>query len=301
MIQKILTEYSHLGPFHSEKLINHLAMAQVALWKMNYDEQYINEFSKMYISRWHIQPATVSDQKIKDIQDALGELDAYCNYVLYFRKIMQDTDYETMLRRSLNVLTKGLASGLFHGIIRTAYAVESGNVDEVCRALALYASIYHESRFAEKVVDPSKLKEALYNYHQTDGENFYMSGSIEEKEKALVDALSDLYLSTGNFFVLHTITGFHALRVLKPHFDNCEEVLDRFTVCAQRAIRRIPKDGYKKIMLTNPSYEWRDLFEMAAQSEDAHTIKFVYTCSELEKQFGLDTFIKDANIKVQLG
>jgi len=301
MIQQLLTDYSHLGPLHGKQLVNHLPMAQVALWKMGADEKSIRTYSEEYISRWQIKPAIVSTHKITSIGDAIGETEAYCAYVIYFKKLLKTEGVDSMLRKGLNYLSKGLASGLFHGLIRIAYGLESGHMDEVCRGLALYASIYHETRFAEKTILPEDLQAGLYAYHLDPEAHFYMSGTIEEKEKALALTLSELYLSTGNFIVLHTITGFHALKILSKYYEDYGQVLDRYTVCVQRALRRLPKDMYKKIVLTEANHNWTSLQKEAIQEKDAHTIKFVYTCMELNKWFESEVFLKNANIKLQLG
>lgn len=300
-VQKILTDYSHYGPLHGQKLVNHLPMAQIALWKMGATEEDIQAYSEAYIKRWHITPAKVGPTKITNLEDALGDENEYCNYVIYFKKVLKTQGLESLLKESLNQLSKGMASGLFHGLIRTAYGLESGSPEEVTRGLSLYAAVYRETRFADKTIEPSEFKEALYAYHQADGDHFYMVGTIEEKEQALIESLSQLYLSTGNFVVLHMITGFHALMVLKKYYSEFDQVLDRYTVCVQRAIRRLPKDMYKKIVLTRPEYDWNHIKKEALEAEDAHTIKFIYTCDQLNKLFPSSVFLKNANIKLQLG
>lgn len=300
-VQKILTDYSHYGPLHGQGLVNHLPMAQVALWKMGATEERLQAYSEAYVKRWQIKPAIVGPIKITKLDDALGDEDEYCNYVVYFKKILKTHGLDSLLKETLNPLSKGMASGLFHGLIRTAYGLESGSPEEVTRGLSLYASVYHETRFGEKTIQTSDFKEALYAYHQEESDHFYMVGTIEEKEEALAETLSQLYLSTGNFIVLHMVTGFHALMVLKKYYRDFDDVLDRYTVCVQRAIRRLPKDMYKKIVLTRPEYDWDSLKKEAIEAEDAHTIKFIYTCDELNKLFPSPVFLKNANIKLQLG
>lgn len=300
-VQKILTDYSHYGPLHGQGLVNHLPMAQVALWKMGATEERLQAYSEAYIKRWQITPAPVGPKKITQLDDALGDELEYCNYVVYFKKVLKTQGIESLLKETLNPLSKGMASGLFHGLIRTAYALESGSLEEVTRGLSLYASVYHETRFEGKMIQAHDFKEALYTYHQQEGQHFYMEGTIEQKEQALAETLSQLYLSTGHFIVLHMITGFHALMVLKKYYREFDNVLDRYTVCVQRAIRRLPKDMYKKIVLSQAEYEWAALKQEAIEAEDAHTIKFIYTCDELNKRFPSPVFLKNANIKLQLG
>lgn len=300
-IHSTIADYGHFGPLHGQKLVNHLPMAQIALWKMGAKEEDIKDYSENYVERWKIKPAPVTSQKILTIEDALGQEEAYCSYVMYFKNKVRTEGLEKTLKDALNLLSKGMASGLFHGLIRIAYALEADSVDEICRGLALYAVIYHETVFAEKTIEAEDLSAALFSYHQNGDEHFYMSGSVEEKEKALAETLSQLYLSTGNFIVLHTITGFHALMVLKNYYDDFDDVLNRYTVCVQRALRRLPKDMYIKIALTDALRDWSLIQEKANESPDAHTIKFVYTCHELSKIFDSDVYMTNANIKLQRG
>lgn len=301
MIHSILADYGHYGPLHGARLTNHLPMAQIALWKMGATEDYIKSYSQNYLAKWKIRPVPISAQKIVKLEDALGKEESYCLYVIFFKQKIYKDGVEKTLKESLDLLSKGLASGLFHGLIRIAYGLEADSVDEICRGLAFYASIYHETNFSEKTVAPQDLPAALFSYHQNDDEEFYMSGTIEEKEAALAETLSQMYLSTGNFIVLHTITGFHALMVLKHHYSDFDDVLNRYTVCVQRAIRKLPKQIYIKIALTDALHDWNKLHEHAIESIDAHTIKFVYTCHELDKLFESRVFLTNANIKLQHG
>lgn len=301
MIHSQLADYGHYGPLHGDGLINHLPMAQIALWKMGATEEHIKNYSQNYLDQWKIRPTPVLSQKILKLEDALGKEDYYSSYVMYFKHKIRTDGIEKTLKESLDILSKGMASGLFHGLIRIAYGLEADSVDEICRGLALYAVIYHETIFAEKTVESKELPAALFSYHQNDDAHFYMSGTIEEKEVALAETLSQMYLSTGNFIVLHTITGFHALMVLKHHYSDFDDVLNRYTVCVQRAIRRLPKQIYIKIALTDALHDWDRLHEKAIESTDAHTIKFVYTCHELNKLFESRVYLTNANIKLQHG
>lgn len=149
-IHSTIADYGHFGPLHGQKLVNHLPMAQIALWKMGANEELIKAYSENYVEHWKIKPAPVSSQKILAIEDALGQEEAYCSYVMFFKHKVRTEGLEKTLKDALNLFSKGMASGLFHGLIRIAYALEADSVDDICRGLALYAIIYHETVFAEK-------------------------------------------------------------------------------------------------------------------------------------------------------
>jgi len=308
-INAIINEYSKYSPFHGNGLTNHLPMAQFALHKMGVTNQGIREYSEAYIRRWHVlDPHEHPTIEIKKITDELGNFEAYMSYAVYFLDRISREDPYKVVKEVLNTLYKGLASALFHGIIRLAYAVEADNHIELAHALAFFASVYKETRFAEREIPINDLhKELLCSIPDSEVgkkdhpvNHFYIEGDVKEKEQALAEALAELYTITGSFAVLHTVTGIQALLLLKPLFNNYGEVFDRYTVCVQRALLRVSKEDFKKINLDHSRTDWDEIFHAARSVEDAHTIKLAYSCYKLDKIFENSTFAKAANIKLKL-
>lgn len=298
-IKEIINNYGIYSPEYGGGLTNHLPMAQFALYKMGASEDRIINHSNEYIEGKGIKRAIKYDFIINDISDELGDEKAYLNYVDYYRNQLRDNGMHKTVRNVLNELSGGLASGLFHGIIRVSYALESGNEEELCRALAFYSSIYKEIRFADRTINKAVLNEELLKIIiDNSDDNFYLEGELEEKEIALLESLTELYFSTGSFIVLHGITGFHALMNLKEYYDDFNEVFDRFTVCVQRALLRVTVDLFTKVIVENKHDSWNELFALACSVNDPHTIKLVYSCNELSKIFNIDKLMDIANIKL---
>lgn len=298
-IKNIINNYGYLGHMHGNGLVNHLPMSQFSLYKLGATEKQIIDCTESNIEKWGLKPAEDLPYKIEKIEDALGLTYTFSAFNKFFSDETSKKGVDKVIKESLNKMSKGLGTGLFHGIIRVAYGVESNNIEEICRGLSLYSSLYYEADFAEKSVPISSLTDELSNFMANKKNDFYLEGSPDDKEVALFKALYDLYLVTGSFYVLHSITGLHALVILKEYYDDYNNVLDRYTVCVLNVLLRVRAKEIKDTTLDHKDHSWEEIFSLGTTVNDVHTHKFIYTSYCLSKLYNLSNFRNAANVKLQ--
>jgi len=298
-IQSRVNKYGHYGPFYGPGYANHLPMAQYALFSLGAKEKDLETFESVYLEDHLLVEPVEIPVEISSIESAFGQREAYLSYVEYFQDLVEREGIEKTLRYSVNTLYKGMGTALFHGLIRLAYAVTSDNQYEIVRALAYWACAYQATDLEGRRIPPSMIKPEFIRYIAERDKTFYLMGTEDEKERTLVEALSELFLSTGSFIVLHTITGFEAITTLRKYVDNYSEALDYFTVAVLKALLRVTQDDYKKIYIES-DLTWEVIHERAIGSKEAHTIKLVYSVNKLNKLYPLDALRKVAMVQLTL-
>jgi hypothetical protein len=283
------------GPFWGEGFSNHLPMVQAALYNMGHSKEYIEEISDYFVDKWSLKPFEVS-KTFNSYEEALGNRSMYQALVDYYKIEIEEKGIDVVVCEALNYLEKGLSSILYHGIIRLAFAIENGSVDEVVRALAFYACGFEAIDFEGRPVPITVLKAEFTRFVQMREGYFYMKGRIEDKERAIVDAVSELYMNTGSFVILHTITGFQALMTLKKYFNDFDDILNRFTISVERILLRISQNDYKLIKVDELK-PYNKLFSLMNTTQNAHTVKLVYACYRLNEILPNDKLLVVANIK----
>lgn len=107
---------------------NHLPMALVALEGLGGDEERLREFAAFYEKRR--RPKTEKERAASDrIAEDLAKRGSAC-----------------VLADLLPRFTPGIGAAAFHGLIRTAYAVDSGDDTDLPDALRYWTGTYRELR-----------------------------------------------------------------------------------------------------------------------------------------------------------
>lgn len=294
-IEKIINTYGDYGPFFGDGFTNHVPMVQSALYRMAIDEKTIVNVSSYLVDKWALQPFD-HYVKVTRLDKHLGDRSSYLGYIDFFKQEVEEKGLEKVIKTSLQTFKTGLSAMLFHGIIRLSYAIENGFEDEIIRALAFYACGFEEIEFKGRSIPLSLVKPEITRFIQSREGYFYLSGEIEDKEAAIVDSLAELYMNTGSFIVLHTITGFQALVSLKRYFKDFSHAIDCFTVCVERSLLRIDQNDYKQIEL-DTLYSFEELFSYMTDEKDAHTIKLTYSCFRLFETYHNEKLKIVANIR----
>ena len=297
-------------------LVNHLPMGQLALYKLTDDLGKVEEYTKGYLKRSSIDPVKESKIQVDSIEECLGERELYKPCLDLLRVILQHDPLEDLISFILNKYPLGMSSGLFHTTIRLAYAIEGYKIDnslqeEVERALAYYITGYRKGNKFTRKVSPGDTKEAMYNMinnpkvekiresNRSLGqklkefygdeeflkEGFIVEGGEQEKITGILDVLVPAFYNTNNIVMLHTITGLHAVIVLKDYFDDYMEALD---ILATTAIAHIltQEDLDISIKDTEINESLEEIIDRVSDSKGVHTIKIGYTGRTLCKLFG---------------
>ena len=127
---------------YSDGLSNHLPMATQALHRLGAAPQRLHAWAEAYATR--LQPAPpAQDWPSGDAWAAyLGRRDAWPMYRSLFSQWLGQEGAGDVLEAVLPRLIDGCAGAAFHGLIRTAYAVQAAHRQELADALAHWASTW---------------------------------------------------------------------------------------------------------------------------------------------------------------
>lgn len=315
-ISEIVNDYARPYSPYMKSLVNHLPMGQLALYQMNRDFEKIKSYSEYYINKYDIDLADTKYPNANSIEDCLGKKDLYESCLDLVNEAIEEEGMDKVIRKILNSYPYGMSSGIFHTTIRLFYAVEGFKVDsglkeEVARALAYYVTGYNEAKKFENRIKGSefnsKMKElindsyiknltesqssmgqkmkTLYNDSKYMNKGFVIAGDEEDKIKTLLGLTLPMYDHYQSIIILHCTTGLHALIGLKDYFDDFSEALDIMTTCIITHFLTIEGLEVKGNSYAPLEKKWEEIIAKGSDSKDVHTIKYTYTCSELNKLY----------------
>jgi hypothetical protein len=304
-------------------LVNHLPMGQMALYQMTKDLDRVEEYARYFTERFSIDPVTKNSVSAASLEECVGQRARYAECLPVPKEMIEKQGMESTVAAVLNQYMLGMSSGLFHVLIRLAYAVEGAEMErvleeEVARALSYYVTGYRKAGVLDRKInldeimdEMNKLKdhsgisrllneqpsmsrklEALYNSDLYYEQGFIIGGTEKDKVTGILDLAIPAFLQSNNIVVLHCITGLHALLNLKPFFNDFEQALDVYFTCCLTHLLTV--DGLtfhesawnKKESKTDIG--WEELLSRGSQSRDVHTIKFTYTSHQLEARHGFE-------------
>lgn len=318
-ISALVNEYAEGYSPYMRGLVNHLPMGQLALYFLTNDLERVKDYSKYYINRSDIDPIKNVGVVVKSIDECKGQRDLYEPLLSYLNRNINEENVDEYISYVLNTYPLGMSSGLFHTLIRLAYAVEGYDEDkgllmEVNRALSYYVTGCREAGLFTRPIDPEKIvsemrmlreshelnsilatqpstgkkMKALYNSQSYMNDfGFTISGSEDDKIGALLDLIVPAYINSkgaGDILILHCITGLHALMVLKDYFNDFNQALDIMTTCIITHLMTLNE----LILEDNEESEVNSFNEIIArgiESRDVHTIKLTYTTNEIYRSF----------------
>lgn len=284
-------------------LANHLPMALVALHGLGASDDRLSAYATSYAVRLRPAPPARGWEAGAAWASRLGEGPlAWSAYRDLFGQWLRHERAESVLRQLLPRLAEGVGAAAFHGLIRTAYAVQAKHLGELVDALAYWACTWQPlwalPAAQGRETDPEVLLRRLRAGTST---RRLISERIADAaaEPALRRAVAALaidertlpqlarlsafaYAGSANFTVLHLVTSAHALRLLLP-FVNEPLMAVRWywqawaTAVVAAAIRRKPEPWL---------FPWERIVEAALDSDDDHVIKLVYSCREQAKVYG---------------
>jgi hypothetical protein len=203
----------------------------------------------------------------------------------------------------------GCSGAAFHGLIRTAYAVQCRHPGELASGLAYWACRWQplgplSAAPAEghtATTDPEPLLRRLRAGRSSAGliaQRMRDAAAADpglhaEVARLTIDAYTlerlarlaaHAYAHSGNFTALHLLTSAHALRVLWPYLDEPQPAgrwfWQAFAVAVAAArLRALPPPALQP---------WGRIVGAAIASDDEHVIKLVDSCREQEQAYGGD-------------
>lgn len=294
--------YSSLSPIYRGGLTNHLPMMITALTYLDVEEETIKQIAKEYV-----EEKGIFDLNEDIVKTAFDE--EYVKITNFYLHEIQSSSIENIIHIFLNKHRYSLHSGLFHGLIRLAYAYMEESELLVAQALSYFEMILQDSKLVGEGVKKDQLgvrMETLIE-HRRQGVFFAQKGSMNkyqtlQKEEFIrehlffpIDILKskteilelflEMYNKTNDFYILHVLTGYHALHILSQFFIEEVSVWRNFFMQALIIILFTDHDEYVENDLKGEFFE---LVKGVKDLRDAHDIKLFFSLVYFYDKYNLD-------------
>jgi len=326
-LQAWLLRSSIYPPEYDDQLSSHLPMALQALHSLGADEAQMQAFFEHYIPRFQGHMAPAHGRALVDWRSVLGRPECFADLRASFESQLVTQSVDEVLPQSLPVLLPGLTAVAFHGAIRVAHAVEGGAMSDAAQRAELASALAYWASRWQRLPEPAASAQAAPDLSLSDWSEQLQTGGRSWRSEArliflrmmeassqplykdlaprmplrsnLRECVADLaslalgyYLASGNFTVLHMITGLRALRVLMPWLPaalqqdpGAQRLLAQAFVAAYMA-GRVQLRPSIKTSLPDEELNWPDLMIAARASSDDHAIKLVHACREEMRVYG---------------
>ena len=282
-------------------LSNHRPMALLALARLGASETRLNAFAQHYSQRLQPAPPPTSWPAGDAWASRLGEREAWPAYRDLFGEWLLHEHSSDVLQQALPRLMQGCGAAAFHGLIRTAYALQSARRQELADALAYWACRWLDlgaSQGAGLVAKPEAVLRQLRVVKSDAGlivQRLAVAASTPHFQSTvnhlrvhqgtlpqLAALAAQAHAATGNFTALHLVTSAHAMRLLMPYLDEPVPALQAYW----RAFAAAVCAAGLQVSEVPPPQPWPLLVAAALQSDDDHLIKLVDSCREEQKSYG---------------
>jgi len=303
---QLLDDGARIDPEYGDGLSNHLPMALAALARLGAGPRRLRDFADAYARQKPLREASAPAAwpAGDPWQGRFGERAAWPAYRSLFREWLAHETAAPVLRQALPPLMRGCGGAAFHGLIRTAYALQCRHGGELADALAYWACRWMdlgEPQPGGRTVDPwgvlkvlaiAPTKEPLIALRMLTAARrraFEPAAAALRLDAGSLPRLARLaarlYARSGNFTALHLVTSAHALRVLLPFIEEPVPALGcywRAVVAGFVASRLSPA----ALGRAPPPRPWSELVGAALASDDDHLIKLVDACREEQQAHG---------------
>lgn len=298
-------------------LSNHLPMALVALHRLGAPDDRLAAFALHYASKLEAAPPAAVWPAGNAWAERLGERAAWPAYRALFAEWLVYEETQAVLSQVLPRLMPGCGAAAFHGLIRTAYAVEAAHAGELADALAYWACRHLPLGAAPggRQKDPAVLLRALEAAlaGRASGPGLIVDHMREVAAlpgiaraaarlrvhegtlPALARQAAGSYARSGDFTALHLVTSAHALRTLLPFVDDPAFAVGFYW----RAFAVAWSARSAKADEPIEARDWPSVVAAAVASDDEHVIKLVDSCREEERAYGGDDWRLAASRAVQ--
>lgn len=317
-VTKLLDAGLRHAPEYNDGLSNHLPMALVALQRLGADAQRVHEFAARYAQR--LDPLAEAEAA-PDWRRQLGRIEGYAGTFEALRAELERDGADAVLENALPLLMPGVGAAAFHGLIRTAYALEADHAGELaaglaywaCRALPL-ATTLPANPNSDEVAHWLSQVEALGTGWSSDQGLIFLRMAEAAALPGFIDAAGDLrtspgtlrqlsrtaaerYLQTRDFTVLHLITSCHAMRVIAPWLGKDNAPALGWYALAYAAALLASGARARPAPAAQP-LSWEAIVRRAVASDNDHVVKLAYSCREEAAHYGDDLYRSVASAAV---
>jgi hypothetical protein len=286
MLSDFLDRSLEFPPEYREGLSSHLPMALHALTELGAPAARLEAFFAHYVRRF---------------ADHRGGFDEFASHRADAARRIAADGRDQALRALLPDLWPGVAAAAFHGLIRTAHAVQAGHDAELAAGLAYWRWRFQpvpaplapseripaarwlealEAAAAGWSSEAGLISERIAEVAQTDAYRRW-GGALAADDDTLATlhrGAAAIYAASRNFTVLHLVTATRALRVLRPWVAETETWLA--TVAPAFAAGLLASGLRDRSPAPTSSASWSEVTERAVAQDDDHVIKLVHACLE---------------------
>jgi hypothetical protein len=312
------------GAIYRAGLASHHPMAIAALDAMGAGDADMDAFEARYLAELEPMPGAVVTIQEGDEAAHLGSPRAFPEWLVYFRTAIARDGADMVLRRWVDRLIPAVAAGAFHGAIRTAFALESEAEDELAHALACWAAPYTTLPLPAEpsgTSSPHEVLAAIAADPARAGKRMPGSGIIARASAAarlpefagyvasldpeqlgldsIAQAALRAYAASGDFAILHCVTGVHAFRLLGPYASDSSAALQDLwpaLVATYIGAGAPPVEGWG--LKGDDTLDWPAIHALAVKREDEHDIKLAYSCWREWQHRGDDLYRRAASARV---
>ncbi|MFZ6766260.1 questin oxidase family protein [Undibacterium sp. Di26W] len=298
---------------------NHCPMALTALAAMGASAERLEEFFDYWRDHYSL-PAETPLQQIDyaDFASCLGNRPVFSGLQTCFLHRIAERGSSEVVREVLAAIPVAPATTAFHALIRLSYGLQSGHDAEIAAGLAALVVAnfaidiaMHDHLPAASVADGfkqiadhmggKKFERRMIAERMaavTKDSRFVKSLPATPVTAQLLDDLAGwaiaAYWQTGDFTILHMVTGVHAIRQLIPYLhplrrqalysDTWLALCVAYASVGAPALRSEQECLHSLKQANFQAQSWDSLFRQAILNNDDHAIKFTYTCS---REYGL--------------
>lgn len=336
-LHALLDESLAFGPEYGGQLANHLPMALASLYGMGATPAQMRRFFDHDAAQLvRLAPGARLAPALLDDWTALrGRFDAFERLRAHFAAAIVHDGQGGCLDAVLPELLPGAAAVAFHGLIRTAHAVEAGHDGELAAALAYWASRWTvlpapdapEAVFATPtqwldalddaarrleprwrprgrlVTDRMDEAGATRAYRMLAGAVDGFEGTVHERVLALGEAAALRYAATRNFTVLHMATAARALRVLLRWITSVPRAVWHAVAAASLASTAGLAAPVQPPPLPEGSGaedDWETVRRRACEQDDDHVVKLVHAMEDQRWQAPSAVWLAAARVAVRI-
>ena len=282
---------------------NHRPMALVALAQLGASDDHLRGYAARYSQRLQAAPAAQSWPAGQAWAQDLGRRPSWPIYRDLFMQWLRHEYAGDVLRQAVPVLMQGCGAAAFHGLIRTAYAMQAAHRQELADALAYWACRWLDlgaGPVEGTEPDPEPLLRRLRQVPSQAGLIFQRMqvAAAQSPLQTTVQRLqvndqtlprlavlaAQAYAASGNFTALHLLTSAHAARVVLAELEP-EDVLLALQPYWRAYAAAVCVAGLRPLPAV-PLLPWPAIVSRALASDDEHVIKLVHSCREQERVLG---------------
>lgn len=298
LLQELLDTACRAGPEYGPGYASHLPMALQALHDLGADDARLRGLLAQWLPRFAPLGELPPPEPLADWPAQRGAMPAYRALQARFLAALAGQGTDAVLRESLPFLQTGVAAAAFHGMIRTAHAVEAGHAGELASALAYWACRWMPLPRGEGTgahLDfPTWQARLQPEAGVTRAPGQMISDSIAQVVRgpafqalagrlpgspatlARMSALAAAgYAHSGDFTLLHLLTASRALRVLLPWYADPDDAIGLLVDAFAAAWLASGVEASSSASAAD-SAPWADIVARALCSDDEHVIKLVH-------------------------